>query len=259
MNRLEINRDGPIFKIALNRPDKANALDLSLIHSLLGAFQQAKKIPDVRVILLSGKGNFFCAGGDLDEMVEKRGMFAGEAHNIMENYCQGIQEIPRTLESIKIPLVAAINGAAVGAGLDLACMCDLRLASPGARFGETFCKLGLISGDGGAFFLPRIIGYAKAMEMTLTGSIYSADEALNMGLVNRIVPGKELLTVATDLCRQIAAHPPFAIKAAKSALKRRRDLETVLEMAAAHQALAHNTPEHQTALEKKSATFEHPQ
>ena len=248
MSHLEIKEDGPIMKIALNRPEKANALDLPLIHSLLAAFQQVEKNSKIRVILLSGKGNFFCAGGDLNEMSNKKGMFQGEAHQIMENYRQGIQEIPRTLESLQIPLVAAINGAAVGAGLDLACMCDLRLASPAARFGETFCKLGLISGDGGAFFLPRIVGYAKAMEMTLTGAIYSAEEAREMGLVNRIVPTNDLSEKAIKLCQQIAEHSPFAIKAAKSALKRRRDLETVLEMAAAHQALAHNTQEHQTAL-----------
>ena len=249
MKHLELVREGPLMNIALNRPDKANALDLPLVHSLVSAFQQAEKNPDVKVILLSGKGNFFCSGGDLNEMAEKRGMFEGSTHQIMENYRQGIQEIPRTLESLNIPLVAAIDGAAVGAGLDLACMCDLRLSSPRARFGETFCKLGLISGDGGAFFLPRIVGYAKAMEMTLTGAIYSAEEALNMGLVNRIIPDKKLMTAATELCHQIAAHSPFAIRAAKSALKGQRDLETVLEMAAAHQALAHNTPEHRRALD----------
>ena len=250
MSHLEIEEDGPIVKIFLNRSGKANALNLPLIHSLLAAFRQVEKNPKIRVILLSGKGNFFCSGGDLNEMSEKKGMFQGEAHQIMENYRQGIQEIPRTLESLQIPLVAAINGAAVGAGLDLACMCDIRLASPNARFGETFCKLGLISGDGGAFFLPRIVGYAKAMEMTLTGAICSAEEALEIGLVNRIVPTPKLLAVATELCHQIAAHSPFAIKAAKSALKNNHNLETVLNMAAAHQALAHKTPEHRTSLKK---------
>ena len=254
MNHLEVKQDGPIMKIALNRPDKANALDLPLIHSLLATFRQAKKIPEIRVILLSGKGNFFCAGGDINEMAEKRGMFTGEAPQIADNYRRGIQEIPRLLESLNIPLVAAVNGAAVGAGLDLACMCDLRLASPNARFGETFCKLGLISGDGGAFFLPRIVGYAKAMEMTLTGSIYSADEALAMGLINRLVPTQKLITAAMELCSQIATHSPFAVKAAKSALKGQRDLETTLELAAAHQALAHNTPEHQAALKSTLPT-----
>ena len=248
MNHLEIRHNNSILEIYLNRPTKANALDLPTIHSLVQTFERASAHPDVKAILLMGRGNFFCAGGDLDEMAEKRGMFAGEPPQIMESYQRGIQQIPRIVESLKIPLVAAIDGAAVGAGLDLACMCDIRLASPRARFGETFCQLGLISGDGGAFFLPRIVGYAKAMEMTLTGAIYSADEALAMGLINRIVSSQKLTTVASEFCQQIASHPPFAIRAAKSALKGQRDLETILEMAAAHQALAHKTPEHQSAL-----------
>ena len=248
MNHLETDINGSILEITLNRPDKANALNLPLIQSLIEAFKQAEQNPQVRVVLLSGKGNVFCAGGDLDEMAGKRGMFAGEASEIMENYRKGIQQIPRLLESLRTPLVAAINGAAVGAGLDIACMCDLRLASPSARFGETFCKLGLISGDGGAFFLPRIVGHAKAMEMTLTGRIYSPEEALSMGLVNRIVPTNDLSRAAMELCRQIASHPPFAVQAAKAALKNRGNLETTLEMASAHQALAHKTREHQSAL-----------
>ena len=249
MSHLEISTDGPIMEIALNRPERANALDLPLIRSLVAAFQQGEQNPDIRAILLTGKGNFFCAGGDLDEMAQKRGMFGGEAPQIMENYHRGIQEIPRLLESIRTPLVAAINGAAVGAGLDLACMCDLRLASPNARFGETFCQLGLISGDGGAFFLSRIVGYAKAMEMTLTGGIYSSQQALDMGLIHRLVPAPELLPTARKLCQQIATRSPFALQAAKSALKKGGNLETVLEMAAAHQSLAHTTPEHKDALQ----------
>ena len=248
MNHLEINTNGSILEMTLNRPDKANALDLPLIRSLIAAFQQAKGNPNIRAILLTGKGDAFCAGGDLDEMTEKQGMFEGEAAEIAENYRRGIQEIPRLIESLDIPLVAAINGAAVGAGLDMACMCDLRLASPTARFGETFCKLGLISGDGGAFFLSRIVGYAKAMEMTLTGGIYSAEEALKINLINRIVSPEELLSAARELCQQISTRSPFAIRAAKSTLKKRGNLETVLELAATHQALAHTTPEHRSAL-----------
>ena len=250
MNHLEIDHSNSILEITLNRPTKANALDLPLIHSLVGTLEKASINPDVKAILLTGKGNFFCAGGDLDEMAEKRGMFAGDPSQIMENYQRGIQQIPRIMESLKMPIVAAINGAAVGAGLDLACMCDIRLASPQARFGETFCRLGLISGDGGAFFLPRIVGYAKAMEMTLTGTIYSAEEALGMGLINQIISSKNLTASARDICQQITAHSSFAIGAAKSALKGQRNLETILEMAAAHQALAHTTEEHRSALQR---------
>ena len=248
MNHLETTLDNSILEIALNRPNKANALDLPLIHALVKTLKEAEGNPDVKAIILTGKGNFFCAGGDLDEMVEKRGMFAGRPTEIMENYQRGIQQIPRIMESLRIPLIAAINGAAVGAGLDLACMCDIRLASPEARFGETFCRLGLISGDGGAFFLPRIVGYAKAMEMTLTGAIYSAEEALGMGLINRIISSQNLTSSAREICQQIVSQSPFAIRAAKSALKGQRDLETILEIAAAHQALAHTTEEHQDSL-----------
>ena len=249
MKYLESFKEGHILEIALDRPDKANALNLPLIQSLATALRSAGEDADVRVILLTGRGKFFCAGGDLEEMEKREGMFAGDSSQIVESYRKGIQKIPRILESLSIPVVAAINGAAVGAGLDLATMCDIRLASSRARFGETFCKLGLISGDGGAFFLPRVVGYAKAMEMTLTGKLYGASEAMEMGLVSCVVEPEKLMDRAREMCQSIAAHPPLAVKMAKRALKLAGNLEQTLELASSHQAISHGTQEHRNALE----------
>jgi enoyl-CoA hydratase/carnithine racemase len=176
-------------------------------------------------------------------------------------YRWGIQRIPRLLEMLELPVIAAVNGPAMGAGCDLACMCDLRIASESARFAESFVKLGIIPGDGGAWLLPRVVGFAKASEMALTGDVLTAQEALAAGLVSRVVPDAELIPAAKALAARIAANPPQAVRMARRLLREawNNRLDTVLEMSSAMQAVAHTTKDHKEALaamrEKRRPTY----
>jgi enoyl-CoA hydratase/carnithine racemase len=148
------------------------------------------------------------------------------------------------------PVIAAVNGPAVGAGTDLACMCDLRIAAEEARFAESFVKLGIIPGDGGAWFLPRIVGWSKACEMAFTGDLLSARDALACGLVSQVMPKDELIPAARRLAERIAANPPLAVRATKRLLREGRfaRLDTLLQLSAGAQAIAHTTGEHREAL-----------
>jgi enoyl-CoA hydratase/carnithine racemase len=153
-------------------------------------------------------------------------------------------------EQLEIPVIAAVNGPAMGAGCDLTCMCDLRIAGQSARFAESFVKLGIIPGDGGAWLLPRVVGFAKAAEMSLTGDALSADQALAYGLVSQVVPDAELLDAARAYANRIAANPPQAVRMTKRLLweARQASLETVLQLSAAMQALAHTTSDNKEAM-----------
>jgi enoyl-CoA hydratase/carnithine racemase len=176
-------------------------------------------------------------------------------------YKRGIQRLPLAFAALEVPVIAAVNGAAMGAGCDLTCMCDLRIAGESAKFAESFVKLGLIAGDGGSWLLPRVVGWSKAAEMALTGDVIDAAEALACGLVSRVVPDAELLDAARTLARRIAANPPHAVRMTKRLLweGRRADLATLLEMASAMQAAAHATADHEEAvsafLEKRTPEF----
>ena len=177
------------------------------------------------------------------------------------NYKRGIQRIPQALWECEVPTIAAINGPAIGAGLDLACMCDIRIAAQGAKMAASFIKVGIVPGDGGAYFLPRAVGLSKAAEMIYTGEPISAAEALACGLVSRIVPSDELLPAAQALAARIAANPPQTLRLAKRLLREGQHarLSEVLELSAAFQALAHETADHAEALaaffDKRPAVF----
>ena len=183
-SKIILEKNDHIAKITLNRPESSNALDEEMIEELTSALTDLDIDNNIRCILLTGAGKHFCAGGDVKKMLNKEGMFAGEPNELRERYKRGIQQIPLTFERLSTPVVAVVNGAAIGAGLDLACMCDIRVSSTRAKFGETFAKLGLIPGDGGMWFLQRVVGYSKAVEMTLTANIYDSEEALKMNLVS---------------------------------------------------------------------------
>lgn len=188
-------------------------------------------------------------------------MFGGKAHEIAENYRQGIQRIPRALWALDVPLIAAVNGPAIGAGCDLACMCDVRIASTRASFAESFVRVGIVAGDGGSWLLPRIVGYARAAEMAFTGEAIDAKQAFSFGLVSKVVPHEKLMDSALDLADRIAANPPHVLRWTKRLLKEAQHerLDTILGMAASYQALAHHTEDHAEAvaaiLEKRSPRF----
>lgn len=179
---LLVNQDTSLLWITLNRPRQSNAFSDAMIADLCSLLREADWDDDVRVIILTGAGKTFCAGGDVNAMENKTGMFAGDPEELRRRYTKGIQQIPLTIEALHTPIVAMVNGAAIGAGFDLACMCDIRMGCRHSRFGETFVKLALVPGMGGTLFLQRIVGYAKAMKLSLTGRIFDADEALALGL-----------------------------------------------------------------------------
>lgn len=252
----------PIATITLDRPDARNAYSDAMLRGLLAAIDRAEADESIRCIILTGEGKAFHAGGDLKLMRDQTGMFSGDPVRLRRSYIEGIQKVPRRLAACDKPIVAAINGAAIGAGLDLACMCDIRIAAEHAKLGSTFVKVGLVPGDGGAYFLARTIGFPRALEMVLTGRLVDASEALALGLVHRVVPASELTTSARTTAEQIAANAPLAVRLTKRAAYRSwdADLETALELAASYQGMVQNTTDHKSAVEallvKKTPVFE---
>ena len=243
---LLVEMDAPLLWVTLNRPQCSNAFSDEMITELCRLFREADWDDDVRVIILTGAGNTFCAGGDVKAMEEKTGMFAGDPEGLMRRYTRGIQQIPLTIEALHTPLVAMVNGAAIGAGCDLACMCDIRVGCKHSRFGETFAKLALVPGDGGTFFLQRVVGYAKAMELSLTGRIVPPDEALTLGLLNNLVEVDALKEETKKLAHSIAANSPVAISMIKKAIRQARTAEISghLDLLAAFQGITQRTEDH---------------
>jgi enoyl-CoA hydratase/carnithine racemase len=260
---LRVERDDAIETWTLNLPEQRNAISgEEVISALVAAADQANRDASVRAVILTGAGTAFSSGGNVKDMADGAGLF-GHAPVVQRTaYRDGIQRIPRALYACEVPLIAAVNGPAVGAGCDLAMMCDLRIASTSAWFAESFVKLGIIPGDGGAFFLPRAVGSARAAEMALTGDRVDAATALEWGLVSRVVEPEQLLPAARELARRVAANPPHAVRMAKKLLREAegRSLDSVLELSAAYQAIAHQTRDHREAvaamIEKRPPTFE---
>jgi enoyl-CoA hydratase/carnithine racemase len=245
-------RDGAVVTLTLDDPDRRNALSSqSQWDEVVDACERVRRDPDVRCVILTGAGSAFCAGGNVKDMQDKTGIAAGSPYAIRDGYRGGIQRIPLALYQLDVPTIAAVNGAAIGAGCDLACMCDIRIASERARFAESFVKLGIIPGDGGAWLLPRTVGMSKAAEMTFTGDTIDAAEALACGLVSKVVPAAALMDEARALAARIAANPGPALRMSKRLMREGQHmrLDSLLEMSAAFQALAHFTPEHAQALD----------
>ncbi|MCX7272110.1 MAG: crotonase/enoyl-CoA hydratase family protein, partial [Burkholderiales bacterium] len=233
----------PASRNALSTPDQW--------ASLVDAAERIQADVSVKCVILTGAGSAFCAGGNVKDMQAKTGIAAGDAYRISEGYRNGIQRIPLAFQRLDVPTIAAVNGPAVGAGCDLACMCDIRIASESARFAESFVKLGIIPGDGGAWLLPRVVGMSMAAELTFTGDMIDAAQALACGLVSRVVPAGELLASARALAERIAANPAPALRMSKRLFREGQHtrLDSLLEMAAAFQAMGHHTPEHTVALD----------
>lgn len=258
--KLEI--DGAICVITINLPEIGNAIsDLETCDALVAAFARINSDQTIRAAILTGEGKIFSSGGNLQKMGNPGELGGGTPASTRTGYREGIQRLPMAIQVLEVPIIAAVNGAAIGAGCDLACMCDIRIAAKTASFAESFVKVGLIPGDGGAWFLQRIIGYAKAAELTFTGDRIKAEEALKIGLVSKVVPNAELMSEARALAERIAQNPPQAVRMAKRLMVRARDdrLDAVLEMSAAMQAIAHTTHDHKEAVaafrEKRTPNF----
>lgn len=232
--------------VTLNRPEARNAYSMEMIDSIVRVLDELEKNDAVRCVILTGAGTAFSAGGDLKAMKEHSGMFAGDPVHLRSTYRRGIQRIPRRFARFEKPVIAAINGPAVGAGLDLACMCDIRIAADGARFGSSFVKVGLIPGDGGAYLLARIVGFPRALELVLSGRMIDTLEAERYGLINEIAVDVDVLDLARKRARKIAENAPLAVRMAKSAMYQSWEmtLDHALNLAATYQSIVQNTPDH---------------
>lgn len=255
-------RHGHVALLTLNRPDTRNALSgEAMFAAFEQVFEQLDGDMDVRAAVLTGAGSAFCSGGNITEMRDRTGMFGGSPEQIAENYRQGIQRIPRAFQKLRVPIIAAVNGPAIGAGNDLACMCDLRIASSNAKFAESFVKVGIVPGDGGCWLLPRVVGASRAAELALTGDTIDAEEALRIGLVSRVVAPEALLDEALKLAGRIAANPPQVLRWTKQLLQeaRTQTLDQALDGAGRLQGLAHHTADHTEAVaaffEKRRPVF----
>jgi enoyl-CoA hydratase/carnithine racemase len=253
---------GSVLTLTLNDPERRNPISgPDMINALVAAIEAADRADNVSVVILTGAGASFSSGGDMNKMQPGAGLRDPLPARTVTNYRRGIQRLPVLFQSIDVPIIAAVNGPAIGAGCDLACMCDIRIAAESARFAESFVKIGLVPGDGGAWLLPRVVGFAKAAELALTGATITASEALACGLVSRVVPDAELMATANQIADQIAANPPIAVRMTKRLLREAQgaSLTNVLEMSSAMQALAHATADHdeavQSFLEKRRPTF----
>lgn len=251
-----------IAVLTLNRPDTRNAITgFEMLAELERACAMVNGDRSVCVLIITATDPAFSSGGNVKDMLDKKGMFAGSPTEIMNSYRKNVQRIPHILGSVEVPIIAAVNGPAVGAGFDMTLMCDIRIASEKARFGETFLNVGLIPGDGGAWFLPRAVGLSKACELTFTGDVISAQRALDMKLVSDVVPHGELLDKAMSMARKITKKPPEALRMAKRLIYmgQRLSMGDLLEQSASMQALCHHTEDHVEALnaffEKREPDF----
>jgi 2-(1,2-epoxy-1,2-dihydrophenyl)acetyl-CoA isomerase len=248
---LLVERRGRVATLTLNRPRALNAFSsVDQVQEFVSAIQDIEADGQCSVLILTGAGSAFCAGGDIKDMRAETGFAAGSALDLRGRYRREVQRLTATLHDLELPTVAAINGPAIGLGCDLACCCDIRIAAQSARFAESFVRLGLVPGDGGAWFLQRIVGYAKAFELSLTGKTIDAQEAERIGLVSRVVNAEDLLPSVNELAESIAANPPQTVRLTKRLLREAQTapLSTLLELSAAFQALTQKTADHREAL-----------
>ncbi len=240
------NVSNGIALLTLNRPDRRNSFTLSMIHRWADLLIEANADTNVRVIVVTGAGGAFCAGIDLDvlETIERtplarRNFLTDEVHRVA-----------RAVEASDKPIIAAVPGAAVGAGMDMALMCDIRIAAQSARFAESYVNLGLVPGDGGAYYLPRLVGTAKALELLLTGDTLTGQEAAELGIANHVVSDDALMDTTMTLAAKIASKPPMAVQLIRRTVyqSQNTDLKTALDLVASHMGVAMLTEDHQEAL-----------
>ena len=246
---IQLQVEGRVATLSLQKPEVGNTItDARTVEELDAALGSLK---DVSVLILTGSGGIFSAGGNIKAMRAKTGMFSGSPSELHEQYRQSVQRVTRLVTGLEVVTIAAVNGHAIGAGCDLALMCDLRIAATNATFAQAFVNFGIIPGDGGAWFLARTVAPHHAAELVFTGRRISAQEAKEMGLVNEVVETDQLMTRVTEVATQIASKPPLALRLSKRLLKRALEmpLSDFLEVSATYQTLLHQTEDHQEALE----------
>lgn len=261
MRYLKQSRDGAVLTLTLSQPETRNALTgNTAVDEILQVCAEVRQDRGVRAVIVTGEGSVFSSGGNVKNM-QRYFQESISPDEIREEYRNGIQRLPKALYGLDVPVIAAVNGPAIGAGLDLACMCDIRIASANATFAESFVRVGMVPGDGGAWLLPRAVGRAKAAEMAFTGEAISAPEALKCGLVSRVVAPEELMQAALALARKIAANPGGVLRMTKRLLREGEyaTLDSLLETSASYQAIAHMDRDHHEAVrafvEKRRPNF----
>jgi len=240
-------KDDGVGTILLNRPEKRNAFTLNMITRWVKTLEEWRTDPEVNVIIVTGAGDAFCSGADLTATADREKQGPVEHKNVLWEL---IHRIPLSLEDIDKPVIAALNGVAVGAGLDMALMCDLRFAADTARLSEGYIKAGLVPGDGGCYYLPRLVGVAKALELFWAGDFIEAQEALRIGMVNRVYPANKLMEETYDFARKLAKGPRLIIQTIKRATYQssRVDLRTALDLISSHMAVIRSSRDHQEIL-----------
>jgi len=251
-----------IAQLRLNRPQRLNALTFNSYREILAALQDAARDDDVRVVLVTGEGRGFCSGDDVQEIfLSSTPEHVGRVKSRIDELTGVIHVGADELLFLDKPTIAAVNGPAVGYGMDIALMCDIRIASERARFGEVFVKRGLMGETGGLIVLPRLVGWEKAAELIFTGDVIDAPEAQRIGLVSRVVPHEELMDATLELARRIAANAPLGVRLSKQGLRRSFgfDLRAFLEWVATCQRLLFQTEDHREGArsfaEKRAAVF----
>jgi enoyl-CoA hydratase/carnithine racemase len=248
-----------VATITLDRPERMNAFTFEMIDAWVEAIHECRRNDAVRVLIVTGAGSAFCSGGDIVEMRDRLKNPPATRKN--ELYGR-IQRIPLALEDFDKPVLIAVNGAATGAGMDLALMGDIRYAAQSARFAETYVKVGLVPGAGGAHFLPRLVGTAKALELFWTAEFLSAEEAERIGLVNKVLPDAELLPHVREIASRVAHAPALSVRMIKRAVLQgmRNDLRTNLDLISSHYGIVTAAPDHREAveafIEKRKPVFE---
>ena len=243
---------GGVVTLTMNRPDERNALtDETQFQEFVDVCEAINRDTSVGTVILTGAGKSFCAGGNVKAMRQRARAGETDPFAVRARYKYGVQRIPLAVYELEVPIIAAVNGAAIGAGCDLVCMCDIRIASEHAKFAESFVKLGIIPGDGGAWLLPRAVGMSDACLMTFTGEAFDADQALAMGLVSKVVAAGRLMEEARALAERIAVNPANGLRLSKRLLREGQHvrLDTLLEMSAAFQVMAHYSDDHKRAIE----------
>lgn len=256
--------DGRIAIMTMNRNDVRNELTGTKLSAEIEiVVDWINRHEGISALILTGAGAAFSAGGNVKHMLNRdEGSFAGDVYTVQNRYRNGIQRMALAMHRLEVPAIAAINGAAVGAGCDLACMADIRIASSTAKIGETFVNLGIIPGDGGGWFLQRLVGYQRAAEMTFSGRVLDAAEAVAIGLVLEVVAPDELMARARELAAGYAAKPPRTVRLTKRLLKsgQKMELPEYLELCAVMQGICHNTDDHLEAvtsfLEKRPPAYQ---
>ena len=263
MSDIEYSVKDHIATILLNRPEKLNTFTEEMLQVWQQSLQKAQLDDDVRVVVVTGAGRAFCAGGDMT----RRSKDAASAEPVLspiqrkERLRRGPQSVALAVQALEKPLIAAVNGAAVGAGMDMACMCDMRIGGKSARFSEAYLKVGLVPGAGGCYFLSRVVGLPKALELFFTGDFVDSAEALRIGLLNKVVDDEKLMEETYALAGRIANSPPIAARIIKRTIYQslNTDLKTSLDLISSHMALVQLTEDSKEAIaafkEKRPGKF----